>query len=94
MAFRGRIEDRRGHAAWDANVERELHDPRVRRRAPANRLREGRRGSRRHGATIEDPADCATGVADGLARPGPVLIQPKGFEIARHAFGDKIREKV
>jgi hypothetical protein len=59
-----------------------------------NRLREGRRGPRRHGATIEDPADCATGVADGLARPGPVLIQPKGFEIARHAFGDKIREMV
>jgi hypothetical protein len=59
-----------------------------------NRLREGRQGPRRHGATIGDPADGATGVADAVARPGPVLIQPKGFEIARHAFGDKIREMV
>jgi pyruvate dehydrogenase (quinone) len=27
------------------------------------------------GITIDDPADCATGVAEALARPGPVLIE-------------------
>jgi pyruvate dehydrogenase (quinone) len=27
------------------------------------------------GITIDDPADCASGVAEALARPGPVLIQ-------------------
>jgi pyruvate dehydrogenase (quinone) len=27
------------------------------------------------GITIDDPADCARGVAEALARPGPVLIE-------------------